>query len=225
MTLSVTARCARTGMFGVAVTSSSPAVAARCAFARAKAGAVSTQNITDPRLGPAGLDLLASGHDAVASLDALKSAAGPHLPYRQLAVIDGAGRAAAHTGDKALGIAGHRIGRDVVAAGNLLASLTVLDRMIEAFERESDRHLAERLLAAIDAGMEAGGEAGPVHSAGLLVVDAVSWPLVDLRVDWSSRPLHRLRDLWELWQPQMDAYITRGLNPAGAPSYGVLGDL
>jgi uncharacterized Ntn-hydrolase superfamily protein len=76
------------------------------------------------------------------------------------------------------------------------------------------------------AGIVAGGEEGPVHSAGMLVVDRTPWPLADLRVDWhDSDPIAELRRLWDLWRPQMDGYITRALNPTAAPSFGVPGDL
>jgi uncharacterized Ntn-hydrolase superfamily protein len=75
------------------------------------------------------------------------------------------------------------------------------------------------------AALEAGGEEGPVHSAGMLVVDATPWPLADLRVDWADDdPIAGLERLWQLWKPQMDAYVTRALNPSGAPSFGVPGD-
>ena len=71
----------------------------------------------------------------------------------------------------------------------------------------------------------AGGEMGPVKSAGLLVVDKQMWPLVDLRVDWSDEgPVAGLRELWRLYEPQMKDYVTRALDPHSAPTYGVPGD-
>jgi uncharacterized Ntn-hydrolase superfamily protein len=98
--------------------------------------------------------------------------------------------------------------------------------MLAAFAADPDAPLAERLVAALEAAQHAGGEAGPVHSAGLLVVAEQPWPLVDLRVDWAdTAPIAALRALWTLWQPQMDAYVTRALNPGDAPGYGVPGDL
>ena len=72
--------------------------------------------------------------------------------------------------------------------------------------------------------MQAGGEEGPVHSAGLLIVSDVPWPVTDLRVDWSDDPVAALTALWRLWRPQAAAYRTRALDPAAAPSYGVPGD-
>ena len=225
MTFSIAARCARTGMFGVALSSSSPAVAARCAHARAGVGAVCTQNITDPRLGPAGLDLLAQGLNADTVIAALQASAGDTAPYRQLTVLDTQGRTAAFSGAHALGRNAAFAGQDAVAAGNMLVSPDLPRAMVEAFARSPDAHIAERLLAAMEAALAIGGEEGPVHSAGLLVVDDQAWPLIDLRVDWAEEaPIAQLRALWNLWRPQMRDYVTRGLDPTTAPSYGVPGD-
>ena len=74
------------------------------------------------------------------------------------------------------------------------------------------------------AAADPGGEAGPVHSAGLLVVDDVPWPETDLRIDYSDDPVGDLVALWELWQPQKNDYRVRGVDPTRAPSYGVAGD-
>jgi uncharacterized Ntn-hydrolase superfamily protein len=224
MTFSIAARCPRSGEFGIAVSSSSPAVAARCAHARAGVGAVASQNITDPTLGPLGLDLMASGLSAAEALARLRAQA-PHIEFRQLALVDANGGTAAFSGARTLGVHHTAEGAGVVAAGNLLASPDVPARMVAAFEAASGQALGERLVRAMRAGVAAGGEQGPVHSAGLLVVRDVAWPIADLRVDWDDAdPIGRLADLWALWAPQMDAYVTRALNPASAPAYGVPGD-
>jgi uncharacterized Ntn-hydrolase superfamily protein len=111
-----------------------------------------------------------------------------------------------------------------VAAGNLLADSGVPIAMAGAFVARPADDLGDRLLAALAAGLRAGGEEGPVHSAGLLIVSDVPWPLTDLRVDWSDEPVAELTALWRLWRPQAAAYRTRALDPASAPSYGVPGD-
>ncbi len=223
MTFSLAARCAKTGRFGIAISSSSPAVAARCAHARAGAGAVCSQNVTDPSLGPAALDLMALGAPAHIALDVL-CATRDHIGYRQLVAIDAQGRTAIHSGANALGINAFAEGKDVASAGNLLANDGVPAAVVAAFERATG-DFGDRLMSGLQAGLAAGGEAGPVHSAGLLIVDKVSWPVADLRVDWDeSDPIGRLADLWALYRPQLDAYVTRALNPSGAPSYGVPGD-
>ncbi|MEI2807800.1 DUF1028 domain-containing protein [Albidovulum sp.] len=225
MTFSISARCERTGMLGVAVASSSPCVAARCAHVRAGAGAVSTQNITDPRLGPRGLDLMAAGLPAEAAMERLKAEA-PHLDYRQIALVDGGGGTAHFSGARTLGIHHAAAGGGVVAAGNLLSSKKVPEAMVAAFDRSAGLPLGDRLIAAMQAALEAGGEAGPVHSAGMLLAREVPWPVADLRVDWTEDcPVAALGALWRRWAPEMDAYVTRALDPSAAPSYGVPGDL
>ena len=223
MTFSIAARCANTGRFGVAISSSSPAVAARCVHVRAGIGAVASQNITDPRLGPAALDLIEAGAAASAAIAALVGSR-PNIEHRQLSAIDAQGRTSAFSGSATLGIHATAEGRDCVAAGNLLASPHIPSAMVAAFER-AEGDLGDRLILALAAGLAAGGEAGPVHSAGLVLVDKVEWPVTDLRVDWDeSDPIGRLRVLWELWKPQAAAYVQRALNPTAAPTYGVPGD-
>lgn len=226
MTFSIVARCRNSGMFGVAVTSSSPAVAARCAFAEAGVGAVATQNITDPSLGKRGLGLLRAEADALETIDTLLAST-DHMDYRQVLVIDRSGDAAIHSGKHTLGVWGEAVTKNAAAAGNLLADKSVPRTMIHAFEESeaSSLHLADRLLDVLKSGLAAGGEAGPIHSAGIKIVDRVSWPIVDLRIDWTEGcPITELESLWKLYEPQMDDYVTRALDPSSAPSYGVPGD-
>jgi uncharacterized Ntn-hydrolase superfamily protein len=224
MTFSLAARCPQTGYFGVAVTSSSPAVAARCAYVRANVGAVCTQNITDPRLGPGLLDLMEQGTPAPVALGNLV-AEEELIQFRQLIAGDCNGQTAAFSGGHTLGR--YQIAEDenAVAAGNLLALPEVPTAMVDAFIDSDDLDFGDRLIRALNAGLDAGGEEGPVHSAGLLIAGEVAWPIADLRVDWSEDPIAELGRLWNLWKPQMDDYITRALNPIGAPSFGVPGDL
>lgn len=228
MTFSIAGRCRQTGMVGVAVATSSISVGARCPFARAGVGAVATQNITDPALGPAVLDRMQAGMEADdALLDALSAYPhAQHRQYRQVTVIDRHGNTAWHAGAHMLGAHNHSAAADCIAAGNLLASATVTEAVAQHFARGDDReHLAARLLAALEAGLRAGGEQGEVHSAALLVCDKQPFPLVDLRVDWRDRdPVGELRALWHAYRPQMDDYLTRAIDPANAPAYGVPGD-
>jgi len=222
MTFSLVARCAKTGQFGMAISSSSPAVAARCAHVRAGVGAVASQNITDPALGPLLLDQLAQELTAPQALAAITKVRA-HIDYRQLLVVGRAGPAAIHSGGQVLGIWGEAQGMDSAAGGNLLASDAVPAAMVAGFEAATG-HLGERLMQALEAGLAAGGEAGPVHSAGLKVADRLSWPLVDLRIDWADEPVPMLRAAWDIFAPQMAAYVQRAEDPTRAPSYGVLGD-
>ncbi len=224
MTFSIVGKCSRTGMFGVAITTSSICVGARCPHVRANVGAVASQNVTDPALGPALLDELESGASAADALT--KIVAGhPFMEYRQLLVIGSDGATACHTGANILGANNAVAGQDCFAAGNLLGSLEVPVAMAATFEQNPDRHLANRLASALAAGLAAGGEEGDVHSAALLVAHKHSFPLVDLRVDWDDAdPVAKLNDLWRVFEPEMDAYVTRAVNPDTAPSYGVPGD-
>ena len=223
MTFSLVGRCERTGMVGTAVTSSSPAVSARCAHARAGAGAAASQNVTDPRLGPAVLDLMAAGRPAQQAVDAALAKA-PGAAYRQLTAVDERGSTGTFSGAYTLGTNAVAHGPGAVAAGNLLASGGVPAAMVEAFAADPGAHLGTRLLAALRAGFEAGGEEGPVRSAGVVVCDRVEWPVVDLRVDWDDEPIGRLADIWAVWEPQIADYVTRALDPGSSPSFGVAGD-
>jgi uncharacterized Ntn-hydrolase superfamily protein len=223
MTFSIVARCSQTGMFGVAISSSSPAVAARCSYAQAGAGAVSSQNVTDPTLGPKTLDLMARGATAAEAVEIVMRTAA-HKEYRQVLAVDSHGVSAIYSGSKALGIWTSAHDKNVACGGNLLANDKVPTAMVESF-LASQGHLGDRLVAAMRAAVKAGGEAGPVRSAGLKLVRDVSWPVADLRCDWSEDcPIEQLARLWDIYKPQLESYVTRAINPVEAPSYGVAGD-
>ena len=223
MTFSLVARCAETGMFGTAIASSSPAVAARCSYTRSNVGAVSSQNITDPTLGPFALDLMQGGMSADEAIAGVRNQ-GRFIEYRQVLAIDNAGRVAIHSGPKSLGIWTQAQGTDVISAGNLLANQDVPQAIVTAFENATG-HLGDRLVAAMRAGLAAGGEAGPIHSAGLQLCDAVPWPVADLRCDWTDAcPVDAVATAWSVYKPQLEAYVQRALDPREAPSYGVPGD-
>jgi len=223
MTFSLVARCAETGMFGIAISSSSPAVAARCAYTRAGVGAVASQNITDPRLGPLALDLMRSGASASDVVAHIQKHA-EFVDYRQVLAIDAQGNTAIHSGPNSLGIWTDAAGVDVIAAGNLLANADVPQAIVDGFEQSSG-HIGDRLIAAMRAGLAAGGEAGPVHSAGMQICDKVAWPVADLRCDWTEEcPIEAVATAWDVYKPQLSAYVQRALDPREAPSYGVPGD-
>lgn len=223
MTFSLVARCAATGQFGMVISSSSPAVAARCAHVRAGVGVVASQNVTDPALGPALLEAMAQGATAQQAMAKITSGRS-HIDYRQLLAVDRVGSAAIHSGSQVLGLWGEAVGRDCAAGGNLLANTGIPAAMVSAFEGASG-HLGDRLMTALTAGLAAGGEAGPVHSAGMKIADRLSWPLVDLRIDWTEDcPIAALATAWVVYRPQMMAYVQRAEDPTKAPSYGVPGD-
>jgi len=223
MTFSLVARCVETGMFGIAITSSSPAVAARCSFARAGVGAVASQNVTDPSLGPLALDLMQSGQSATEALNGV-IARGKFTEYRQVLMVGALGNTAIHSGPNSLGIWTQAQGLDVASGGNLLANEGIPQAIVDGFTAATG-HLGDRLIAAMRAGLAAGGEAGPIHSAGMKIVDKVSWPVADLRCDWTNEcPIENIATAWDIYKPQLEAYVQRALDPREAPSYGVPGD-
>ncbi len=225
MTFSVAGFCKRTGMVGVSITSSSICVASRCPWVRAGVGAASTQNITDPSLGNEILDLIAKGTSPGQAVQMVTKGR-KFIDYRQLAVIDIKGRSASFTGSETLGTNAVVRGDGCIAAGNLLISTEVPQAMADSFSKHSHLHLAERLLLSLQAGLNAGGEEDPVHSAGIKVAHEHPWPLVDLRVDWADeKPIDQLIELWRDFEGQMMDYNTRAIDPRSAPSYGVAGDL
>jgi uncharacterized Ntn-hydrolase superfamily protein len=224
MTFSLVARDPATGAFGIVICSSSPAVASRCAHTRATVGVVASQNVTNPALGPLVLDSLATGSDADAALKA--ALAQEQFPdYRQLTVVDIHGNTAVHSGARSLGVHTHIQGDQAVAAGNLLKHECVISELLAGYADSTSAAFEERLLDGLHAALVAGGEDGPVHSAGMVVAEDVPWPVTDLRVDYADDPIADLAALWQLWKPQKNDYRVRGVDPTRAPTYGVPGDL
>jgi uncharacterized Ntn-hydrolase superfamily protein len=212
MTFSLVGRCARTGMLGAAVTTSSIAVGSRCTHARAGVGAVLTQHVTDPRLGPMALDLLARGNTAQETKSAIVAAA-PHRDWRQLAIIDRHGGTAAFSGTNVRGEKDEAHGQDCVAIANIVRSAAVPRAMVKAFEAAQAAPLGQRLVGAVRAGEAAGGEFRPVISAALLVVHRESFPYIDLRVDEHASPIEELARLLSAYEPEADTYVVRAVDP------------
>lgn len=222
MTLSIAAWDETSGQLGAAISSSSISVSSRCLHWQPGVGIALSQNITDPRLGPRMLALLNDGVEVAAAIDAVAHSTA-HIKFRQLALVDARGNTGLFTGDAVLGCFGSDAGRHCVAAGNLLANESVPSAMVQAFEQSSGS-LGSRLLEALRAGVDAGGEAGPLHSAGMLIGGAPSWPLAELRIDWDDDPIAKMLAGWEVYEPQIDDYVTRAYHPDDAPTYGVPGD-
>jgi uncharacterized Ntn-hydrolase superfamily protein len=188
--------------WGIAVASKFLGVGAVVPWARAGAGAVATQALANLAYGPNGLELLSTGADADSVAMEL-TLADPEREHRQLGVVDGAGRAATFTGAECFDWAGGRTGDGYTCQGNILTGPDVVDAMADAFESTSG-HLAERLLAALSAGDEAGGDRRGRQSASLLVVRAGGGygggidKAVDVRVDDNTAPIPELMRLYEL---------------------------
>jgi uncharacterized Ntn-hydrolase superfamily protein len=224
MTFSLAARDTATGAFGMVVSSSSPAVASRCLHLRPGVGAAASQNVTNPALGPRLLDLLEAGATAEEAI-AQAVAEEAHPENRQLSVVDAAGHVAHFSGARTLGTHAAATAHQAVAAGNMLGGPHVVQAMIDAYRASAAATFEERLLAGFIGGLAAGGEEGPVRSAGLAVVEGVAWRVTDLRVDDADDPAAELGRLLTLWLPQKRDYLARALDPQAAPSYGVPGDL
>jgi hypothetical protein len=166
-------------------------------------------------------DFLEGMAGGLAADDALTAVTGraEHIAYRQLAVIDVAGGSASYSGELALGEAADVCAPGAAAAGNLLANRGVPATMLTAFAERAGDSLGDRLIAALAAGLAAGGEVSPVRSAGLLLAESVAWPVTDLRVDWYDDPVGELAKLWQPQpqpqpQPQAQSYVRRALCPA-----------
>lgn len=202
MTYSIVARDPTTGELGVAVQSHYFQVGTSVPWGEAGVGVVATQAMVNVSIGPAGLELLRLGYSPQQALDAVLAAdPGPQL--RQCALVDAAGRVAAHTGSRCIAEAGHRLGEGYSVQANLMQRATVWDAMAEAFEATSGP-LAERMLAALDAAEAEGGDIRGRQSAALLVLSGRpsgrSWEdrVVDLRVEDHPEPLVELRRLFRL---------------------------
>ncbi len=205
-TFSITARCPRTGMLGVGVCTAIPAVGAICPFVKPKLGAIASQSFANPYLGIDGLVLLEQGHTAHSALDRL-IAADPGRARRQLSVVDGAGNAAAFTGQDCIPWHGDHVGPGYVVAANMMVDATTVEAMAEAFEASRDEALPERLLRALEAGDATGGDYRGRQSAALLVYDTEAYPSHSLRVDEHRQPVPELRRIFAVCQQQLYPWL------------------
>ncbi len=213
MTFSILAREPDTGRIGLATTTSDLAVGARVLAGRARIGGVITQHTTDPRLGMRGVELLAAGRGPAEVIEQLVREA-VCAPARQLAVMDAGGRTAVWDGDYVDRAHAYSTAGDGVAvSGNVLVSPAVGDAILAGFADNEGVDLAARLILALVAGAEAGGEGIPLVSAALRVYDREDFPYVDLRVDRSLHPLTDLIDLNDLYTPRRDDYVRRAIDP------------
>jgi uncharacterized Ntn-hydrolase superfamily protein len=201
-TYSIVARDARTGEMGVAVQSHWFSVGPIVPWAEAGVGAVATQSFIDPSYGPLGLTLMAAGRNAPEALAALISTDEGEA-VRQVAMVDTQGQAATHTGSKAIAAAGHYIGDGYSVQANMMENDTVWESMAKAYENAGG-DLAERLLSALEAAENEGGDIRGKQSAAILVVSATSsgkpWEdrIFDLRVEDHTQPVPELRRLVQL---------------------------
>ena len=202
MAWSITARCPDTGQFGVAVSTCVPAVGALCPYVRAGVGAIASQSFVNPYIGLRGLDMLESGMSAEEVLMAMGDV-DPDLQLRQFAIVDARGRSVAHSGSGCDGWFGDYVGDGFVVAGNMLVSEETITGSVAAFEGSAGQPLAERLVTALQAGQDAGGDKRGRQSAAVKVAWKEDYPLVDLRVDEHPDPVAELRRVFEVASQQL----------------------
>ena len=222
-TFSIVARCRRTGMLGVAVSTAVPAVGAVCPYVEPGVGAVSTQSWVNPYLAIEALRLM---RDGVSAPDALARviAADPGRDVRQIGVVDAAGRAAAHTGVACTDWCGQIVEPDMAVQGNMLIGTATVERMAEAFHGCAALDLDERLLLALEAGQAAGGDKRGKQSAALKIFHVEDYAWLDLRTDEHRHPVAELRRIHAVaklqLRPFLDGMPKRG-EPAGPAPAGV----
>ena len=198
-TYSVVAFDPATREHGVAVQSHWFSVGSLCPWARPGVGAVATQSVVQPAFGPNALDAMAAGSNAAEALEAVL-AADELAAMRQVGIADRRGGMAVHTGDGCIAEAGHVVGEHWACQANMMATATVPAAMAAAMAATSG-HLADRLVAALEAAEGEGGDVRGRQSAALLVVPAAGEPWqtnVDLRVDDHDDPIGELRRLLAL---------------------------
>lgn len=210
MTYSIVARCPKTGQFGIGIATYSPSVGARCPVV-GPMGAASLQSLPMPALNGLAARLMAE-YRAAESIIAELLASAPDPDSRQISVVDANGRAHAVTGSRNPTWAGHKIGEGYAAAGNVLAGAQVVDAIAGAFEASSGEDLAERLMRAVEAGRDAGGQPEGQNSASLVVYGREPYALADLRVDLHDSPEAELRRLWDWFRPMVPYYAKRAVS-------------
>ena len=199
MTFSIAARCPRTGMLGVATSSKALSAGGLVPYCRAGVGAIASQSFVNPYLGIDGLVLLEQGLAAERTLERLVED-DPGRDLRQLAIVDKDGRAAAYTGTRCIPWAGHIVGAGYACVGNILVAEGVVEAMAREFQNSISDELPERLIRALEAGQEAGGDRRGRQSAGMTVVNEEEYPWIDIRVDDHEDPVPELRRIYEIYR-------------------------
>jgi uncharacterized Ntn-hydrolase superfamily protein len=221
MTFTIVARCSRSGQVGIGIATYSIGVGLYCNGLRANVGATMTQAFVNQGNNTLALRLLAKGFMPARVIDEL-AANDSDFAYRQIAVIDREGRAAAYSGAKTRGYSGHEVGNGYVAMGNVLAGHHVVEAMARGYEAKPDESFERRLLRAIEAGRDAGGQVGndghlTERSAGIFVYGAYDHAELDLRVDLHDKAVDELRRVWGVYKQYEAYYAERGRNPRNAP--------
>ena len=212
MTFTVLGRDPRTGRLGVCTTTGEMAIGSRAPYALANVGAVATQALTDPRLGPLMLKLLELGYPAQKVLAEIE-ASDPHIEYRQIGIVDRWGHTAARSGANNSHWKGEICGDGWVVIANAVVD-GVGDAMAEAMETSVEDDIETRLMKSIDAGTRAGGQPTGQRSAALLVAENEGYTIMNLRVDDNPEPMTELWRLFNKLHPLVPYYQERPDNPS-----------
>lgn len=206
-TFSIAGRCERTGEVGVAVSTAVPAVGMLAPFAKSGVGAIATQSFVNPYLASWGLEYLSQGHSASETMEYLQTR-DPEMRLRQVGIVDAKGGSAAFTGEDCDGWCGDVTGKNFSIQGNMLVDQGTLEAMQKSFESSQDKPLMERLIAALWAGQEAGGDKRGRQSAAAKVYHTEEYPALDLRVDEHPDPVRELRRVYEVAQEMLVPLIS-----------------
>ncbi|TDE34931.1 DUF1028 domain-containing protein [Antarcticimicrobium sediminis] len=214
-TFSIAARCPRTGMLGVAVSTAVPAVGGLCSYIKEGVGAIATQSWVNPYLGIDGLKLLEEGLSAQDTLTRLL-ADDTGRDDRQIGIVDGQGRTAVHTGASCVDWAGHIVGDGFTVQGNMLIGAATIEAMAAAAKASEAFDLPERLMLVLEAGQAAGGDKRGKQSAALKVFNREAYPWLDVRVDEHRNPVAELRRIFEIAKHQLLTF-TKGMPTRANP--------
>ena len=206
MTFSIVARCARTGELGVAVATAVPAVGSICPYLEAGVGAASTQSWVNPYLAIDALAAMRAGDPAVDAL-AAALAADAASAGRQIGLIGASGPGLAFTGADCTPWCGQLTGDDFAIQGNMLVGEATLASMREAWLADPSADIAERLMAALEAGDAAGGDFRGRQSAALRIVSTEAYAALDLRVDEHVAPVAELRRVLGIARRQLLPFV------------------
>ncbi len=226
MTYTVIGVSPEDGRLGIGIATYSLGVGGYCPFIERGVAALSTQAFANPALGPPAAAALREGKDPEAVLARL-AAEDPGFAFRQVVIATTGGRVAAHTGPRTRPWSGHVTGDGFAAFGNVLAGERTVDAMADAWKDRAGDDLPERLLATLEAGRDAGGQANAdgthltERSAALVVRGADIVEDLDLRVDLHDDAVGELRRLYERYRLYLPYYALRARSPEDTPPQDV----
>lgn len=218
MTFSVLGVCRRTGKIGFAQSTSTPGVGWRCTDVVPGVAVVTVQATGDYRKLQFAKKALEEGAEPATVIDKLKEI-DEFFEHRQIAVLSLDGKRAVHTGLKAGPWAGEAIGYEHIATGNVLVGEGVVKAMSDRFSRDSTEELEDRLIGALVAGRDAGGQPDGQTSAAITVYSTHAFPIINLRVDVSAEPVNELCFIYEWFKPLVQHYVDRTLSPESVGYY------